>query len=124
VVDDSPWPVVILRVVDLDGEGVKAMLTACDGILDRRERHASVFVIDERRLPPLDAVRRSASWLAQRHDDVRRYSSGVAFVCSSAAIRGSLRVVFRIVPPPVPTHVGDSLEVATHWARERRGRAG
>ncbi|MET0385475.1 MAG: hypothetical protein ABW321_05935 [Polyangiales bacterium] len=88
---------------------------------DHKLQRRLVSIIDLRGSFPLTAKQRSklAAWLKQKEQLSHEVSLGMAFVITSAVIRGVLTAVFWVQNPPVPCTVEGDLDAAVRWAIDR-----
>jgi hypothetical protein len=117
--DDSAWPLVIdTSSGAATDDDIERYVAAHDRYLARRELYAAV--LDARGADQMSAAhrRRVAQWLTEHREELRRYHVALAFVSSSALIRGVLTAIYWLHPPPYPYKMFASLDEAKTWARE------
>jgi hypothetical protein len=87
----------------------------------RADQHRIGVVYDCVAQPPVDARRRqrSAEVLAARRDKLERTTAGFVMVSPSPVMRGVLRAVFWLAPPPYEWTVTDDVRGALHWLAPR-----
>jgi len=62
-----------------------------------------------------------ARWVTAHQHELRRTVDSIAFVFSSALMRGALKAVFWLQPLPVPHQIFGTFDDALGWARRRVG---
>jgi hypothetical protein len=82
---------------------------------------ARALVFDARTGTPAPASQRQrqAQWIREHQAEVRRNTAGIAFVLSSAIMRGALTAIMWLAPLPCPHHITPNFEQGMRWARER-----
>lgn len=68
--------------------------------------------------------RRLAQWQDEWRAHIQTYCLGIATVSSSPLIRGAMRAIFWMSPPPSPEEVFADLPSAARWLEERLRSAG
>src|SRR5690606_10634500 len=73
----------------------------------------------EAKMPPMDVIKRWLKWLDANQEMTRQNCIGLIHVIPSAAVRGVLKFMNRVSPPPVETHLVRMREEAEVLACER-----
>ncbi len=124
-IDVSGWPLVLLthRGRPTDDE-LRVHLREIEALILGRAS-AFVQVIDQHAAERPDAFQRGLIAEHQERMDAlyRAHCIGEAYV-STGAVRGAMKAVFWVAPPPYPFLLADTLDEALAWARERALRAG
>jgi hypothetical protein len=107
---------------DLTDEAYEHQLRELARMIDDRPEGARVGVVyDMSAGGAIDARRRkrASDVLAPRHQRLAATTAGFALVSGSALLRGSLRAVFWLAPPPYPWTVTATVHEALVYMRER-----
>ncbi len=119
-VDLARWPLVVYRFAnEVTLSQLEAYLARQEEMLLRRERSASVVIVESLRMWETAVVRRQAAWIKEHEDELRRASLGVALVMTSPLARGMLKAVLWIQPMPQPHKICSTVEEALEWVRAR-----
>jgi hypothetical protein len=125
-VDDSLWPLLLVRFVGVPTtpqvEGYLARMTGC---LERGERYVSL--LDSSRMTgmgPAEQRHLQAAWMKRHDATLRVLSQGTAFVITSPLVRLAVSVVFHIKPSHAPYLVAATLPEAAAWAANRLAAGG
>lgn len=125
VIDVSRWPLAVLthRGRPSDQELRDHLHELEQVILGRNTRF--IQIIDQSDAERPDAFQRGLiSEHQERMDSVyRRLCIGEAYV-NMGAVRGAMKAVFWVAPPPYPFRLADTLGEAMDWARARAREAG
>lgn len=115
--DDSRWPLVILRVVGSVTRDEEVEFTERSTRLpERRERYAVIVDLTEAGTPTPRFVRLQASAQKLRADGLATYCVGIAFVIGSPMLRGALKAILHLQSLPCPQTVVASMPEAHLWA--------
>jgi hypothetical protein len=118
--DISAWPVVQFKFVGrLDEADIERYFRDGDAIVRGDRSYACVMDGLAMLIPEVDFVRRQSQWIKRNEEDMRRVNRGIAFVATSAVVRGLVRAVLHLSPLPVPHAVFSELSEAMQWARQR-----
>ena len=118
--DDSDWPLVVLRVV--------GSITAAEEIEfaerstrlpEREERYVVIVDLMGAGTPSPRFVRLQAKAQKLRAEGLHTRCAGIAFVIGSPMLRGALRAILHIQSLPCPQVVVASLEDARGWTADR-----
>jgi hypothetical protein len=124
-IDVSRWPLALIshRGRPSDDELRTHLREIEAAILGRAEPF--VQIVDQSGAERPDAFQRGLiSEHQERMDAVyRQYCLGEAYV-NAGAVRGAMKAVFWIAPPPYKFKLADTLEEALEWARARALEAG
>jgi hypothetical protein len=119
-IDDSEFPLLVVVFKDSFGPEEWHELTA------RQERYYAeglkfAMVVDtiSLSLPDLALLKEIGAWVQANESNMRTYIVGTALHIPSAVVRGALKFVNQISPPPSPQVTAKSLSEAKAWARER-----
>lgn len=119
-VDDSQWPLAVLR---FDGVGSDddfvAMLAGLDQLYARGRRFALVMDATRAGTPPASQRKLMADWLRANTHLIEQWCVGTAYVIRSPAVRGVLTAIFWLQPQPAPWEVFGLRRDAEGWARDR-----
>ena len=119
-VDSQRWPLVVFRFAnEVTLRQLEAYLAHQVEMLLRRERSASVVIVESLRMWEPALVKRQATWIREHHDELRRASLGVALVMTSPLARGILKAVLWMQPMPQPHKVCSTVEEALAWVAGR-----
>jgi hypothetical protein len=119
-VDADRWPLVVFRFShEVTLSQLEAYLARQEEMLLRRERSASLVIVESLRMWEPAVVKRQAAWIKEHHDELRRASIGVALVMTSPLARGILKAVLWMQPMPQPHKVCSSVEEALRWVAGR-----
>jgi hypothetical protein len=123
-VDEGQWPIIIVRYAEtVDESEFDALLACIDEKLERaaREGRKIGLIYDNRsnyRASP--RVRsKQAAWMKKRAALMRGQLVGVAFVFTSALVRGVLTAVLWLTDMPMPHLVASTMAEAEDWVRKR-----
>lgn len=123
--DTSAWPVVQFRFIGrLDVNDSNRYFDDANAVIRSHRRYACVMDGSTMLLPEVEFVRRQALWLREHREQIRAVNVGIAFVASSALIRGLVRAVLHLQPLSVPYASFSELERGVAWARTRTYDAG
>ena len=122
--DDRHWPLAIIAVKGLlRGEEFERYLRSYDVLLGRKEKYVLIFDALEGKTLELAEMRMHAEWIKNNTERLKTYSIGVAFMISSAIVRGALKAILWLQPMPQPYTIVPTFEDALRWA-EMRAHAG
>lgn len=98
-------------------------LSGLSALLSRPGSRA--FVFDARLALPSPASQRrmQAEWMKLNDAETRRNTLGLAFVVSSALVRGALTAILWVQPLPCPHLVTSNFEDGFRWANQKLGSA-
>lgn len=123
--DTSAWPVVQFRFVGrMDVDDTNRYFEDADAIIQGHRRYVCLMDGSTMLVPEVEFVRRQAIWLREHRERMRAVNLGIAFVASSALIRGLVRAVLHLQPLAVPYESFADLESGMAWARTRAYEAG
>lgn len=102
-------------------EEYAAYLEEMTAVMERnRHRYPRLAVInDATRWLQSNAMQRrmQADWMVKHDAELRYKTAGVAFVITSALVRGGLNAVLWFAPLPCPHKVAATLQEAEAWAQ-------
>ena len=129
--EGSQKPIVIeqreaLTIVTFHGAATDAeyaeYLHEMSAIIERnKHRYQRLAVInDASRWMKSSAVQRKqqADWMLKHDAEMRFKTAGVAFVITSALVRGGLNAVLWLAPLPCPHKIVGTMEEAQAWAKQ------
>jgi hypothetical protein len=125
-VDDSHWPLVIVRMVGTPTVAdFEAYLEQRLELL-RRGQHAIVVDVDASRgvTMPTEQRVKQVEWRVRHEELIRQKLLGMAYATDSAIFRLSLSLVFHMKPPAYAYVVAPNLELGVAWAACRLSEAG
>lgn len=115
--DDRHWPLVIYRVRgQLRGEVFERYLRSYEVLLSRKEQYVIVFDASQGKALEVAELKAHAAWIRVNQERLGRYNVGIAFVISSALVRGALAAILWLQPMPSPHTVVPSFDEALLWA--------
>ena len=118
--DDSRWPLVVLRVVGSITPAEEIEFTERSTRLpERGERYVVIVDLSEAGTPSPRFVRLQAKAQKLRADGLRTHCAGIAFVIGSPMLRGALRAILHLQSLPCPQMVVASLAQGHAWTREQ-----
>ena len=118
-VDDSRFPLVVMTNRDeFTADDALKYEDTLDALYARDERFALVFLSVGVKMPEARILRRLSVWMRERRRERRTLEVATAVYLSSTFIRGALRFINQLAPPPSPQEVFDSQEAAMSWAQE------
>ena len=125
-IDDSAWPVLLIRYPDDSAPGQYAeMLARRSRYFDRRERHVIVHDMSRSRVSNSHDNRRlQMEWLKREEARIREWSLGTAFIINSTPLRLILSVMLHLRPLPMPHLVVPQLQEARPWVETQLRQAG
>ncbi|HEX8821110.1 MAG TPA: hypothetical protein VF794_14370 [Archangium sp.] len=116
-VDDSLWPLVVIRFVGTPSlRAFEAHLEQRAELLRRGEPHLLLMDASRSGLLPTEHRQRQAAWTAQHDEALRSTVLGTAWVTDSAFLQLSLRSLFHLEPPTHPYVLVPTVEQAADWA--------
>ena len=86
------------------------------------EGRAPVIMIwdsTESKMPSMDVIKRWLAWLDENQETTKQNCLALIHVIPSAAVRGVLKFMNRVSPPPVETHLVRRRDEAESLACER-----
>ncbi len=127
-VDDSLWPLVIVRFVGNPPlSAFEAYLEKSSEILQRGQPHVLLVDVDRSRedgTPPSEHRQLLVSWLARNEQRIRQTVLGVAYATDSALVRLTLSLIFHFKAPAAPYVIAPDLERGAEWAACRMDEVG
>ncbi len=122
--DDSLWPLLVVRFGAATEGALDAYLAARQEYLARAQPH--VVIIDTRalHLPPTRLRQRYTDWLNANARAVREWTLGTAYVIASPAVRMMMSAIRHFAPLTTPFVVTPTLPPSAAWAAERLQEAG
>lgn len=115
--DESRWPLVIVRIVGTPtDEELDAFLAESTHRLRRNEIQVSIIDVSKADRSPPTQRRKQAEWMRVHDDLLRRRSAGMAYVITNPMVRGVLTAIMWLQPLPVEHTVVGTLEEAERWA--------
>jgi hypothetical protein len=122
--DDSLWPLLVVRFGAATERGLEAYLAAREAYLARAQPH--VVIIDTRAmyLPSPRARQRYTDWLTRHERALREWTLGSAYLIASPAVRVMMSLTRHLAPMSTPFLVTETLPPAAAWAAERLQEAG
>lgn len=126
--DDRHWPLAIIAVKGLlRGEEFERYLRSYDVLLARaaEEKGKYVLIFDALagKTLELPEMRLHAEWIKNNVERLQTYNLGVAFMISSAIVRGALKAILWLQPMPQPYTIVSTFDEALRWV-EMRAQAG
>jgi hypothetical protein len=124
LVDDGRWPLVVVNwpTGSLESEQLESMLRTLSSYYGRR--HALLH--DGLRMTGMstEQLRRLMQHSTWYEDEIRRWVVASAAVMQSALLRGVIRMIQQVAPPPVPFRTFAHQEPAEEWLLQALRRAG
>ena len=122
--DDSLWPLLVVRFGDATERALEAYLAAREAYLARAQPH--VVIIDTRavHLPPPRVRQRYIDWLTKHERALRQWTLGSAYIIGSPAVRVMMSLIRHLAPMTTPFLVTETLPPSAAWAAERLQEAG
>lgn len=118
--DKSEWPVAQFRFLGrLEPADVERYFQDSDTIVSGTSRYACVMDGRAMLVPEVEFVKRQGLWITAHADSMRRVNCGIAFVTTSALVRGLVRAVMHFTAMPVEHASFSDLNEAKLWARSR-----
>jgi hypothetical protein len=118
--DTEAWPIVQFRFIGrLEPSDIERYFRDADEIVHGNRSYACVMDGLTMLIPEVEFVRRQAQWIRANDADMRRVNRGIAFIATSAVVRGLVRAVLHLSPIPVPYEVFSELGDGMAWARTR-----
>lgn len=125
LVDDSHWPLLVIRHTGgPQRQDVETYLARLDALLHRPERRVVLMDVRQGGLAMPELRQRQVQWLADNEPLLRSKMLGTAYVLTSPFIRLALILANHLKPPPGPYLVTPTLQEALLWAAERFEEAG
>lgn len=115
-VDDSRYPLVIMRVDGSDHETARSLNAALDVQLSKRQRFAVVLVVVTTSMPTASVRKIIADHAKTQEHAMKRWIAGSADVVSSKWARYAITAVHWLAPPGYPHEVFGNEEEAVQWA--------
>jgi hypothetical protein len=127
--DDSRWPLVIIRYgTEVDEQEFEELLRLLDENIKRSlaARHKTCVIYDStsgyQASPRIR--KRQAEWMKQQSMATRVSCAGIAFVITSAMVRGVLTAVLWLSELPTPYTVVGSMHEAERWCEKQLAQHG
>ena len=112
----------------LRGEEFERYLRSYDVLLARaaEEKRKYVLIFDalEGKTLELPEMRMHAEWIKDNAERLQTYNLGVAFMISSAIVRGALKAILWLQPMPQPYTIVTAFEDALRWVEMRAQASG
>jgi hypothetical protein len=125
LVDDSHWPLLVIRHTGVPRpEDIEAYLTRLDTLLHRPERRVVLMDVRQGGLAMPELRQRQVQWLADNEPLLRGKMLGTAYIVTSPFIRLAVSLALHLKPPPGHYLVTPSPQEAVLWAAERFEEAG
>ena len=123
-IDESTFPLIEVQFTDEFGPEEWTAFTAMQERYFAEGKKIGVVVIaDKLGLPELSLLKEVSAWVKANEDNMRSYVIGTSLHIPSAVVRGALKFVNSLAPPPSPQHVAKDLSEARRWVRDRLRRA-
>ena len=120
VVDDSEWPIVVVRYTgSASADDIASYCARMDGLLARCLAHAVLVVADRSALASVARRRELTDYVIRRSDEIRRFQVAIAYVIPTPIVRGILFSLFAVVAQPTPYVVVATEEEARAWLQGR-----
>jgi hypothetical protein len=122
--DDSLWPLLVVRFGDATERALEAYLAAREAYLARAQPH--VVIIDTRavHLPSPRVRQRYIEWLTKHERALQQWTLGSAYIIASPAVRMMMSLIRHLAPMTTPFLVTENLPASASWAAERLQEAG
>ena len=118
--DDSRFPLVVFtNRHEFTGQDAVAFEDHMAQLLARGERFATVFLSMDVKMPEPRILRRLSRWMAEVAEQRATFEVCAAIYLSSTIIRGALRFINHLAPPPMPQEVFGNPEDAIEWPMQR-----
>jgi hypothetical protein len=118
--DDSRFPLVVFTNRDeFTGQDAVDFEDHMAGLLARGERFATVFLSIDVKMPEPRVLRRLSRWMGEVAEQRGALEVCAAVYLSSTFIRGALRFVNQLAPPPMPQELFADPDEAIAWVLDR-----
>jgi hypothetical protein len=118
--DDSHWPLLILRMKGLATESqFEEYLAQLEALLRRGERYVSISDATWLGVPPAYQRHRQAAWSHQHEAALREQVLGHASIITSPFVRLSVSLLLHLKPLPHPHIAVVDMPTALHWVTRR-----
>jgi hypothetical protein len=104
---------------ELSDEEFDGYIARLEELITRRTPYVVVVEATRSKAMSGKQARKMADWTKLRAEELRTYCRGIAFVIPSLFVRGILRAIFTMQPPPYPSKVVETTEQALEWLRPR-----
>lgn len=127
--DESRWPLVIVTYPEQTEEAdFFAHLDLLDANIRRtvaaRAKTALIYDITSGYRAPASVRKAQADWMKKNATVTRQNCVGIAFVMTSAVVRGALTAILWMSDMPAPYTVVATVEEAERWCTEKLGAHG
>lgn len=125
ILDTSRFPLVIGEVRHgLSEADIRTLTDYMDERFKAKQRFAMVFDPTGLGIPNPTLLKEIAGWVRDRRQEMSDYCVGLALYLQSPALRGAMKFINRLAPPPNPQAIFGSLEETIDWARGQLADAG
>jgi hypothetical protein len=125
-VDDSLWPLLLLRFEGTPSpQQFEAYLTRMSSYLERRERYVVILDLLQTTIVGLqERCEQQSLWMKRHEAQLREWPLGVVIITDAIALRLLVRVILHRGPSSLSHLMVSRLAEAAIWAAERLRQAG
>ena len=118
------FPLVLIEVSDqFTLDDLDELFGHVEGYIDKRVRFAMAVRVLNMNMPDVGTLKHAAAWVRENKDGMAAYCLGTSILLESAALRGALRFVNALIPPPSPQACFGTWEATETWALDRLEKA-